>query len=182
KGLIPTIVQDERKQVLMLAFSSKDSLLKTFRTRRATYYSRSRKNIWTKGETSGNFQEIIKVRYDCDRDTLLFTIRQKNAACHLGNYSCFGDGDKEFCLDKLYDVIQDRIKNPKENSYTSKISKDEELIKKKIREESEEVLNYKDRNNLVWELADLTYFLLVLMAKKGITINDVKSELWRRRK
>ena len=181
-GMIPTIVQDERKQVLMLAFSSEDSLVKTFRTGRATYYSRSRESIWTKGETSGNFQEIIKVRYDCDRDTLLFTVRQKNAACHLGNYSCFGDGEREFCLEELYDVIRDRVRNPKRESYTSKISKVEKLIKKKIREESEEVLNYKDKENLVWELADLTYFLLVLMAKKNITINDVKSELWRRRK
>jgi len=179
KGLIPTIVQDENMQVLMLAFSSKKSLLKAFQTGKATYYSRSRKRIWQKGKTSGNFQQIIKIRYDCDRDTLLFFVKQKNFACHTGRYSCFDE--KEFSLDELYSVISSRIKNPAENSYTSKISSNERLIKKKIREESEEVLNYNSKENLVWEIADLTYFVMVLMAKNKITLNDVKNELWRRR-
>src|SRR3989338_6635177 len=180
KGLVPTIVQDERKQVLMLAFSSRESLIKTFSTNKATYYSRSRKNIWTKGETSGNYQEILKARYDCDRDTLLFTIRQKNAACHQGKYSCFGE--KEFSFEDLYLVIADRIKNPNAESYTSKIAKSENRIKQKVKEECLEVLNYKDKNNLVWEISDLLYFIFVLMAKKGIGVNDIENELWRRRK
>lgn len=179
-GLVPTIVQDDRKQVLMMAFSSKESVLKTFRSGKATYYSRSRKRIWTKGETSGNFQEFITARYDCDRDSLLFTVRQRNSTCHLGKYSCFGD--KEFTLDELYSVILDRIKNPVKDSYTSRISKSEELIKEKIREEVGELLNYKNENNLVWEIADLTYFILTLMAKKNVTLKEVTDELWRRRK
>ena len=179
-GLIPTIVQDKNNQVLMMAFSNKESLKTTFKTNKSTYYSRSRKRLWQKGETSKNTQEIIKIRYDCDRDTLLFTVKQKNIACHLGSYSCFGD--KEFTLNQLYEIILDRIENPKADSYTSKILEDEKLIKEKIDEETKEVLNYTDKSNLIWEIADLTYFLMVLMAKKGITPIDIKNELWRRRK
>ncbi len=181
-GLIPTIVQDVRGQVLMLAYSSKESVSRTFDCGRAVYYSRSRKRLWTKGESSGNFQEIARVRYDCDRDALLFVVRQKNGACHTGNYSCFGCGDREFFLDDVYDVVFERVLNPVEGSYTSKISCFEDSIKEKIREESIEVLNYTDRDNLVWEIADLAYFVMVLMAKKGITLRDVKNELWRRRR
>ncbi len=179
-GLIPTIVQDEEKQVLMLAFSNKESLLKTFKEGRAAYYSRARKQLWTKGETSGNFQEILKVRYDCDRDTLLFTVKQKNAACHFGQYSCFGE--KNFNFQELYDVIADRIKNPEEKSYTSKIASSESKIKQKINEECLEVLNFKDRNNLAWEISDLFYFIFVLMAKNGVDVRDIENELWRRRR
>ncbi len=179
-GLIPTITQDDKKQVLMLAFSNKESLLRTFKTGKATYYSRSRKKIWEKGETSGNYQEILKVKYDCDKDTLLFIVKQKNVACHTGKYSCFDD--KEFSFEDLYDVISDRIINPKKGSYTSKIAADEKKIKEKIREECMEILSYKDKNNLVWEISDLLYFIFVLMAKKGIDIDDIEHELWRRRK
>lgn len=179
-GLIPTIVQDYKKQVLMLAFSNKESLLRTFKTGKATYYSRSRRKMWKKGETSGNYQEILRVKYDCDKDALLFIVKQKNVACHEGRYSCFED--KEFTLEGLYEAIADRILNPKEGSYTSKIASDEKKIKAKIKEECNEVLNYKDSDNLVWEIADLFYFVMVIMAKKGIILDDIKNELWRRRK
>jgi len=179
-GLIPTIIQDENDQVLMLAYSSKESLLNTFKTNKAIYYSRRRKKLWQKGETSGNYQELITARYDCDRDTLLFTVKQKNVACHTNTYSCFGD--KEFAFEDLYGIIQDRIKNPKKGSYTSKIARDETQIKKKIREEALEVVNYKDRANLVWEIADLSYFVLMLMAKNNISIDEIKNELFARRK
>src|SRR3989338_10726918 len=100
-------------------------------TNKATYYSRSRKNIWTKGETSGNYQEILKARYDCDRDSLLFTVRQKNFACHEGKYSCFGE--KEFSFEELYETIESRIKNPRPDSYTSRIAASESKIKQKIK-------------------------------------------------
>jgi len=180
KGLMPTIVQDDKKQVLMLAFSNKESLLRTFNTGKASYYSRSRKNIWTKGETSGNCQEIIKVRYDCDRDTLLFTVMQKNAACHYGDYSCFGG--KEFSFQELYDAIGNRIKTPKAGSYTSGIAANEKRIKQKIKEECLEILDYKDQSNLIWEISDLIYFIFILMAKNGIDIKDIENELWRRRR
>tara|TARA_Y100000310_G_scaffold310802_1_gene356421 strand:- start:4762 stop:5979 length:1218 start_codon:yes stop_codon:yes gene_type:complete len=174
-GLIPTVVQDETGRVLMFAFSSRDSLLKTFSTRRGTYFSRSRGKLWTKGETSGNIQEIVTVRYDCDRDSLLFTVKQKNVACHTDSYSCFGD--REFFLEDLYSVVLDRVRNPKKKSYTSRLAEDEKKIMAKIKEEAEEVVNYTSRDNLVWELADLQYFLMILMAKKGIAYSDVLNEL-----
>src|SRR3989344_1875285 len=180
KGLIPTIAQDGDGQMLMLAFSTKESLLRTFQTGEATYYSRSRGKIWTKGETSGNAQQLITVRYDCDKDTLLFRVRQKNAACHLGMYSCFGE--KEFVLEDLYRTIKDRIRNPSKESYTSRIAADEKLVKTKIKEECNEVLKYKNKDNLLWEIADLTYFVLMHMAKNNITIADIRNELRGRRK
>lgn len=179
-GLIPTIVQDTSKRIVMLAYSSKESLSLAFETGKGTYYSRSRKELWTKGASSGNTQELLKVRFDCDRDALLFTINQKNVACHTGAYSCFGD--KEFVLGDLYEVIMDRIRHPKEGSYTSGLAADDMAVKEKISEEANEVVHYKDRENLVWEIADLTYFVIVLMAKHQISLDEIRNELWRRRK
>jgi len=110
---------------------------------------------------------------------LLFNVRQEGVACHLQRYSCFGN--KEFELSDLIEIIQDRILNPTANSYTSKISKDEQSIMEKIREESNEVINYTNDENLVWEIADLLYFIMVLMAKKEINLQDILNELWSRR-
>lgn len=177
-GLIPTIVQDNQKNVLMLAYSSRESLIEGFRSGNATYFSRSRNRLWTKGESSGNMQRLLRARYDCDMDSLLFTVNQKDFACHQGSYSCFGT--KGFCFESLYAKIKDRGENPRLGSYTSTIFQDEKMIMEKISEESDEVVNYTDRSNLVWEIADLTYFLLVLMAKKGIRIEEVKNKLWGR--
>ncbi len=179
EGLIPTIVQDNHNQILMLAFSSQESLTQALIQKRGIYYSRSRKSIWIKGETSGNYQILNQVRYDCDQDALLFNVRQEGVACHLERYSCFGN--KMFELSDLYEIIQDRILNPVPNSYTSKISKDERLIIEKIKEESNEVINYTNDENLSWEIADLFYFVMVLMAKKGIKLQDILKELWTRR-
>jgi len=179
EGLIPTIVQDEHNQILMLAFSTQDSLTQALIQKKGIYYSRSRKSIWIKGETSGNYQMLNKVRYDCDQDALLFNVSQEGVACHLQRYSCFGN--KEFELSDLYEIIQDRILNPVANSHTSKISKDERLIIEKIKEESNEVINYTNDENLVWEIADLLYFVMVLMAKKEIKLQDILNELWSRR-
>ncbi len=179
EGLIPTIVQDDHNQVLMLAYSSPDSLTQALAQKKGIYFSRSRQSIWIKGETSGNYQKLCQVRYDCDQDTILFTVQQSGVACHLERYSCFGD--KNFDFSDLYQIIQDRITNPIPNSYTSKISKEERLIIEKIREESNEVMNYTDKENLIWEIADLLYFILVLMAKKEIKIQDILDELWKRR-
>ncbi|PIY60130.1 phosphoribosyl-ATP diphosphatase, partial [Candidatus Woesearchaeota archaeon CG_4_10_14_0_8_um_filter_47_5] len=177
-GLIPTIVQDGRGQVLMLAYSSEASLDKALRTRKGVYYSRSRKKLWTKGETSGNTQELLKVAADCDSDTLLFTVRQKNSACHTGSYSCFGCfEDSRFSLWTLYDIVKQRLINPPEDSYTARLFADESLLREKILEEAQEVVGHTGRDNLVWEIADLLYFLTVLMAQKDITLKNIEQEL-----
>ncbi|MCK5040439.1 MAG: bifunctional phosphoribosyl-AMP cyclohydrolase/phosphoribosyl-ATP diphosphatase HisIE [Candidatus Aenigmarchaeota archaeon] len=181
-GLIPTIVQDEANQVLMLAYSSRESLKQALKKQKGIYYSRSRKQLWRKGETSGNTQQLLNVKYDCDKDTLLFRVRQSGVACHKGSYSCFGAENREFNLKELYGCIKDRVNKPRKGSYTSLVSRDEKSIKEKIKEESGEVLNYTDKDNLIWEIADLTYFILVLMAKKNIAIEDVINELEGRRK
>lgn len=178
-GLIPTIVQDEQKDVLMLAFSNKASLQRTIRTGKACYYSRSRKKLWTKGETSGNDQTVLRIRTDCDRDTLRFTVTQKNSACHKGLYSCFGE--EAFDLSALYTVIVTRKNNPLQGSYTAQLLQDETLLKKKIVEEAYEVATASTKPELVWELADVLYFSLVLMAKKGITLKNIYTELESRR-
>lgn len=186
ENMVPTIVQDSSKNILMLAYSTKESLKESFSSRKATYFSRSRQKLWKKGETSGNYQDLISARYDCDRDTILFVVDQKGVACHRGSYSCFGD--KDFSLDSLYKIIYNRLdgnkslKNESKNSYTSKLLEDEGLIKSKIKEEALEVINYSSRENLVWELADLSFFMNALMVKKGISQNEILSELNKRRK
>ena len=179
-GLLPTIVQDEQGQVLMLTYSNAESIRKTFQSKSATYFSRSRQSLWTKGETSGNTQEFLTARWDCDRDALLFTVRQKNGACHTGEYTCFGE--KRFGLDELYSALAQRISDAPPGSYTAKLAADPALLREKLLEEAGEVADFRDRANLVWELADLAYFSMVLMAKHGITPDEVRDELQRRRK
>jgi len=180
EGLVPTIVQETGGDVLMMAYSSKESLKFALKRGVGAYYSRSRQKLWIKGEESGNTQELLRVRYDCDRDTLLFTVRQKGVACHTGSYSCFNE--KEFSLRELYDVLRQRIESGDEGSYTYRTAKDESKIMEKIKEEADEVVNYTDRSNLVWEVADLAYFLLMLMAKKGIEPDEIVKELRGRRR
>jgi phosphoribosyl-ATP pyrophosphohydrolase/phosphoribosyl-AMP cyclohydrolase len=133
--------------------------------------------LWQKGETSGNLQKLIKLRVDCDRDTILATVDQTGPACHLGNYSCFGD--RKFTLDRLYQVIKDRFNNPRPGSYTATL--DNKKVREKLLEEAAEVVEAKTREDIIWEAADVLYFLTVLLQKQGITINDVLMELHRRR-
>ena len=123
-NLIPTIVQDARtKQVLMLAYSNKEAVMKTLKDGLATYFSRSRNELWTKGLTSGNTQELVSARYDCDRDTLLYKVNQKGVACHLGRYSCFED--KDFDIHDLVEVPEQRKREHPEKSFTTKLFKSE---------------------------------------------------------
>lgn len=180
-GLIPTIVQDKNtKQVLMLAYSNKESVLKSLKTGKATYFSRSRQELWTKGETSGNTQELVSAKFDCDRDTILFKVNQSGNACHLDRYSCFED--KDFCVYDLYKLIVDRKAKMPEGSYTTKLFNNEFYLKRKIMEEAFESVNFEFGDGLGWEAADLIYHLLVFMAMHDITPNDILNNLASRAK
>ena len=180
-GLIPTIVQDiETKQVLMLAYSNKESLKKSLSEGFATYYSRSRRELWTKGLTSGNVQQLISSKFDCDNDTLLFKVKQKGNACHTGQYSCFED--KEFCINELYKLLMDRKEKLPENSYTTKLFKNEFYLKRKIMEEAFESVNFEQGDGLEWEAADLAYHMLTFMAKYNVTPQDIINNLASRTK
>jgi len=179
--LIPTIVQDYRsKDVLMLAYSSKESLKKALKTGKATYYSRSRKSLWTKGETSGNTQRLVKCKYDCDKDALLFMVEQTGYTCHTGADTCFGN--KEFNLYDLFDVLESRLKELPDDSFTTKLFKNEVFLKRKINEEAFEVIHSTNKDELTWEVSDLAYFVMTMMVKFGVTLDDVVKHLGSRRK
>jgi len=178
KGLIPTVTCDEAGRVLMLAYSSRESLQKTLQTGAMWYFSRSRNRLWMKGETSGNTQALVGVRADCDRDTVLAVVRQKGPACHLGEPSCFGE--KRFGWHDLYAVVEDRLKHPVEGSYTATLT--DRAVREKLLEEAREVTEAAERDHVIWEAADVLYFLTVLMAREGVGIEDVMNELRRRRK
>ncbi|RMG34822.1 MAG: phosphoribosyl-ATP diphosphatase, partial [Methanobacteriota archaeon] len=137
----------------------------------------SRQKLWQKGETSGHFQEIIHFRPDCDNDTLLVTVKQKDVACHTGKYSCFDE--KAFLLEDVYNIIQERFSNPVPGSYTATLTPDKTA--QKILEEAGEVVHFTDRDNLIWEIADLLYFISVYMVQNGIHWKDVLLELRKRR-
>ncbi|MEE9168418.1 MAG: bifunctional phosphoribosyl-AMP cyclohydrolase/phosphoribosyl-ATP diphosphatase HisIE [bacterium] len=177
-GLLPTVVQDITGQVLMLAYANSSSLQSSFETGQMCYYSRSRQKLWTKGETSGNIQKLVRLRADCDRDTLLAVVDQTNVACHNGSYSCFGD--KQFTHQELYEVIRDRLEHPRTGSYTAKLT--DTLLNEKILEEARELVEARERSDIIWEFADLLYFSTVLLAKHNIEITDVLHELRRRRR
>ncbi len=180
-GLIPTIVQDiETKQVLMLAYSNKESLRKSLSEGLATYWSRSRKELWTKGLTSGNTQELISAKFDCDQDTLLFKVKQKGSACHTGRYSCFED--KEFCINELYKLLLDRKAKLPENSYTTKLFKNEFYLQRKVMEEAFESVNFEKGDGLEWEASDLAYHMLTFMALHNVTPQDIINNLASRTK
>lgn len=188
-GLIPAVVQDYKtKQVLTLAFMNRESLEITLRERRTCFWSRSRQELWRKGETSGNVQHVVSITADCDRDALVVKVSKDGPACHLGNESCFAfpvfedeNAESTFALDSLYALLGDRnIKRP-EGSYTSYLfEKGREKILKKLGEECTEVVigaMKGDREETVYELADLCYHALVLMVSEGISLDDVRGEL-----
>jgi len=181
---IPTIVQDEAGQVLMLAYSTPESLSLALQEGRGIYYSRSRQALWRKGETSGHQQALIRCRTDCDRDALLFTVRQTEEACHTGAYSCFGSGavDRTFSLPSLMSTLKQRQAHMPEGSYSAKLFANRELLLKKIIEEAFEVTRAPDRENLTWEIADTIYFLSVLATSEGVQWRDIEAELGGRQK
>lgn len=187
-GLVPAIVQDaETQKVLMLGFMNAESFEITQKKRRATFFSRSRQALWTKGETSGNFLEITEILIDCDADTLLIKAAPKGAVCHTGADTCFNEtnANADF-LFELEKIITDRKENPDKNSYTSKLfAKGLNKITQKVGEEAVElVIEAKDDNSALFkaEAADLLYHLLVLFAEKDIALADVLEVLKQRRR
>lgn len=193
KGLVPAVVQDiNTKKVLMLAYMNEDSIKKTVETGLATYYSRSRKELWTKGLTSGNTQKLVKMSYDCDGDTILLEVEQKGVACHTGEYSCFfnevykNEEYSEFSLKDLYNQIVDRKNNPVEGSYTNYLfDKGIDKILKKVGEENAEVIiaaKNTDISELQYELSDLVYHAMVLMVERGLSLENIMEELKKRHK
>ena len=182
KGLIPaTIVDSESKKVLTLAYMSKESLGISLDKGLTCFWSRSRQKLWLKGETSGNYQHIVDIRPDCDRDALLVAVKKDGPACHLGQDSCFGEGEEEFSLDGLLELIQGRKVEKKEGSYTTYLfEKGIDKILKKVGEEATEVIiaaKAGDKKETIYEVADLTYHVLVLLAQMGIGLDEIKAEL-----
>ena len=176
--LLPAVTIDRSGQVLMLAYMNRESLQKTFDTGQVWYYSRSRGQLWQKGETSGHRQTFRRIRCDCDGDALLVTVDQTGVACHRGSYSCFGA--KEFSLVELSSVIQSRLANPSEKSYTASLT--DTTLRQKIMEEAGELVEARGEDEVIWEAADLLYFTLVLLAREGVELSKVLAELKRRRR
>ena len=175
-GYLPTIVQDyETKQVLMLAYSNLDSLKQALNTQKGTYFSRSRKKIWVKGETSGNIQGLVKARYNCDKDAILFFVRQTGNACRHGKYSCFSEKDIE--INSLYNDILNKKRLLPDKALTTKLFEDEYVLKKKLMEKAFDLINYEKNSSLETEAAQLTYLLLTFMAAHNITPKDVLNKL-----
>lgn len=191
KGLIPAIVQDYyTKKVLMLAYMNAESLAITIDERRTCFYSRSRGELWRKGETSGNVQRVVSITADCDGDALVVEVIKNGPACHTGAESCFfepvflSDEIKSFSYEGLYELIKGRQTEPVEGSYTSYLfEKGADKMLKKIGEESTEVIiagAKGDRAETLYEIADLVYHVMVLMVQLGISVADVTGELARR--
>jgi len=209
EGLIPVITQDYSKgEVLMLAYMNEEAYNKTIETGQVHYYSRSRKELWHKGATSGHFQNVKEITVDCDRDTLLIKVEQIGKACHTGEYSCFSKGkyidnineegeegeksnracinrNKSEILEELYKIVLDRKANPKEGSYTNYLfEKGLDKILKKVGEEASEVIiasKNLNKDEIRYEIADLYYHLFVLMAETGVVPDDIYDELKKRR-
>jgi phosphoribosyl-ATP pyrophosphohydrolase/phosphoribosyl-AMP cyclohydrolase len=186
--MVPAIVQDaETRQVLMLGFMNAEAFEITQKTRKATFFSRVRQKLWTKGETSGNFLEVREILIDCDADTILIKANPAGAVCHTGADTCFNEtNENSDFLFELEKIIKERKKNPEENSYTSKLfAKGLNKIAQKVGEEAVElIIEAKDDNAQLFksEASDLLYHLLVLFAEKNIELTDVLETLKQRRR
>ena len=187
KGLIPAIVvDDDTDKVLTLAYMNAESLAISTEKKLTCFYSRSRQELWLKGETSGNYQHIVSITADCDQDALVVRVKKDGPACHLGTDSCFndlifGENSEKFKLESLYDLLMGRKKDLPEGSYTTYLfQKGLDKILKKVGEETTEVIiaaKAEDRAETIYEIADLTYHVLVLMAEAGISVDDIRKEL-----
>lgn len=190
-GLIPAVVQDYyTKQVLTVAYMNKESLRISMEEGMTCFFSRSRQELWRKGETSGNRQHIVSIKADCDSDALVVEVVKDGPACHTGAESCFNDtlftseDRKEFSFDSLYKLIEGRKTEKKEGSYTTYLfEKGIDKILKKVGEECTEVViagKAEDKEETVYEISDLAYHVMVLMVQMGISINDIIDELAKR--
>lgn len=188
KGLIPAVVVDAfSKKVLTVAYMNKESLKISMEKGLTCFYSRSRNELWLKGETSGNYQHIVSITADCDNDALTVIVEKDGPACHKGTDSCFNntlwqsDDKNEFSMDGLYELLEGRKKELPEGSYTTYLfQKGVDKILKKIGEESTEVIiagKADDKKETIYEIADLAYHIMVLMVDMGISVEDVRKEL-----
>lgn len=191
KGLIPAIVVDAwSRKVLTLAYMNEESLKISMEEKRTCFWSRSRQELWRKGETSGNVQHIVSITADCDRDALIVFVDKEGPACHLGTDSCFNDPvyineeAEDFTFDGLFELLKDRKEKLPENSYTTYLfQKGLDKILKKVGEESTEVIiagKAEDKAETIYEIADLAYHVMVLMTEMGITPDDIRKELSKR--
>ena len=188
KGLIPAIIVDSvTKKVLTLAYMNKESLAISMEKGLTCFWSRSRNELWLKGETSGNYQHIVSITADCDKDALVVVVDKDGPACHLGTDSCFGnpvfqsEDRHEFSYEGLMTLLEGRKKEKKEGSYTTYLfEKGLDKILKKVGEESTEVIiaaHAHDKKETVYEIADLAYHVMVLMIEAGISLEDIHNEL-----
>ena len=187
-GLIPAIVIDaETKKVLTLAYMNKESLEISMEKELTCFYSRSRKELWLKGETSGNYQHIVSITADCDKDALTVVVKKDGPACHEGTDSCFtkplfeSENNSAFSMDGLYTLLEGRKKDLPEGSYTTYLfQKGIDKMLKKVGEECTEVIiasKDNDKKETVYEIADLAYHIMVMMVEMGISVDDIKKEL-----
>ena len=177
-GLWPTVVVDEYDRALGLCYSKIESLRAAINEQRGIYWSRKR-GLWRKGESSGDRQELLSVSMDCDRDTLRFKVRQAGSFCHLKTLSCWGELQG---LPRLEQIIQGRLKNAPEGSYTKRLLEDPQLLAAKIREEAEELIEATTPDEVKWESADLLYFTMVAMAKARVPLSETVAHLKHRQK
>lgn len=188
KGLIPAIVVDAKtKKVLTLAYMNRESLEISLEKELTCFWSRSRSELWLKGETSGNYQHIVSITADCDNDALVVSVEPDGPACHTGSYSCFtkpvfqSEERSEFSYEGLMELIRGRKTNPQDGSYTTYLfNKGLDKILKKVGEESTEVIiaaKAEDKKETVYEIADLAYHIMVLMVETGISLDNIRDEL-----
>lgn len=186
-GLLPVVIQNATSlQVLMVGYMNKEAYLKTQAEQRVTFYSRSKKRLWTKGETSGNFLEVVSIKEDCDQDSLLIKVNPKGPTCHKGTDNCFDDNSVHGFLYKLEQTIAKRVEEGDESSYTVSLFKKgmNKIIQKFGEEAIELVIEAKDDNDILFknEAADLFYHLLVMFNAKSIQISDIEKVLRERAK
>jgi len=177
--LLPVIVQSPDGQVMMTGFTDSEALAETFKRGNVCFHSRTRNKLWMKGENSGNVLKLLRMRADCDRDAMLAVAKPAGPVCHTGAWSCF-DTNRDYSLKYLQSIIKERFRNPAPGSYTATL--DNELVREKVMEEAKELCEAKNREEIIWEAADLIYFSTALATRAGVSIKEILDELDRRHK